>query len=113
MKEFNCTGVAPRVFAFHKPATLLAWLQGPDTLRGRLHAMPPLDERGLRDCQIEAIEGLDESLAKPHPRALIHMRRTSVAAKTVSFFQPFQRPWLIPGSRAGNDDSTIVAHATV
>ena len=38
-----------RVFAFHQPATLLAWLQEPDTLRQRLRQMPPLDKAGLRD----------------------------------------------------------------
>lgn len=32
-----------RVFAFHKPETLLGWLQEPDTLRARLTALPPLD----------------------------------------------------------------------
>ena len=31
-----------RLFAFHQPATLLDWLKGPDTLRTRLRAMPPL-----------------------------------------------------------------------
>ena len=62
-----------RVFAFHKPETLLEWLQKGDTLRRRLQAMPPLDTRGLRDCQIEAIEALDASLAKADPRALIQM----------------------------------------
>jgi type I restriction enzyme, R subunit len=62
-----------RVFAFHQPQTLHAWLKESDTLRRRLQRMPPLDEAGLRDCQIEAIHGLDASLAKDHPRALIQM----------------------------------------
>ena len=35
--------------------------------------MPPLDKRGLRDCQIDAITGLEVSLARADPRALIQM----------------------------------------
>lgn len=65
-----------RVFAFHKPETLVKWLDEPDTLRARLASFPisqPLVTRGLRDCQIEAIAGLEQSLAKDMPRALIQM----------------------------------------
>jgi type I restriction enzyme R subunit len=62
-----------RVFAFHQPQTLHAWLQEPDTLRRRLQQMPPLDTAGLRDCQVDAVNGLDASLAKDQPRALIQM----------------------------------------
>lgn len=62
-----------RVFAFHKPETLHAWLLEPDTLRARLAALPPLPAVGLRDCQIEAIRGLERSLAEAKPRALIQM----------------------------------------
>ncbi|MEP7283185.1 MAG: type I restriction-modification enzyme R subunit C-terminal domain-containing protein [Rubrivivax sp.] len=65
-----------RVFAFHQPQTLHAWLKEPDTLRQRLRRMPPLDETatsGLRDCQIDAITGLETSLADDRPRALIQM----------------------------------------
>ena len=62
-----------RVFAFHKPETLLQWLQAPETQRKALTHMPPLDEAGLRDCQIEAIHGLEESLAEDRPRALIQL----------------------------------------
>lgn len=43
-----------RVFAFHQPRTLHAWLKEPDTLRQRLRQLPPLDRAGLRDCQIDA-----------------------------------------------------------
>jgi type I restriction enzyme R subunit len=52
-----------RVFSFHRPSTLMAWAQQPDTLRARLREMPPLVTEGLRDCQVEAIEGLDHSLS--------------------------------------------------
>ena len=62
-----------RVFAFHRPETLHAWLLDPDTLRARLVCLPPLDEHGLRDCQTDAIHGLEVSLAEAKPRALIQM----------------------------------------
>ena len=65
-----------RVFTFHRPETLAAWATEPDTLRTRLKAMPtahPLPTTGMRDCQIEAIKGLEESFAQDRPRALIHM----------------------------------------
>ncbi|KAA5801062.1 DEAD/DEAH box helicase [Alkalicaulis satelles] len=62
-----------RVFAFHRPETLHHWLQTPGTLRGRLQSLPPLDTKGLRDCQIEAITGLETSFAEDRPRALIQL----------------------------------------
>ena len=62
-----------RVFAFHQPRTLHRWLKEGDTLRGRLRQLPALDRTGLRDCQMEAIAGLDASLANDHPRSLIQM----------------------------------------
>jgi type I restriction enzyme R subunit len=62
-----------RVFAFHRPETLLSMLQAPETLRARLQHMPPLDPAGLRDCQVEAIDGLERSLVKGEPRALIQL----------------------------------------
>jgi type I restriction enzyme R subunit len=64
------------VFSFHRPETLAGWVAEPDTLRGRLAALPtahPLATTGMRDCQIEAITGLEESFAENRPRALIHM----------------------------------------
>lgn len=69
-----------RVFTFHRPETLRLWLSQPETLRARLRAMPPLVTEGLRTCQVEAIEGLEKSLAKDDPRALIQM--TMGAGKT-------------------------------
>ncbi|MCC5865690.1 MAG: DEAD/DEAH box helicase family protein [Wenzhouxiangella sp.] len=62
-----------RLFAFHRPETLHDWLRQPATLRARLSELPPLDTRGLRDCQIEAIQGLEKSLAQDRPRALIQL----------------------------------------
>ena len=68
---------APRsreIFHFFKPETLASWLGQADTLRRRLaEQMPALPERNLRDCQISAVTGLEKSLAKNKPRALIHM----------------------------------------
>lgn len=62
-----------RLFAFHQPETLLRWLKEGDTLRQRLGHMAPLDGSGLRDCQIDAVDGLEASLANDKPRALIQM----------------------------------------
>ena len=62
-----------RIFAFHKPETLLEWIKKDKTLRAGLQCMPPLNQYGLRDCQIEAIKGLEKSLAIDQPRSLIQM----------------------------------------
>ena len=62
-----------RLFAFHKPETLLELISSEDTLRNKLLTMPELNKEGLRDCQIEAIEGLEKSLKNGKPRALIQM----------------------------------------
>lgn len=62
-----------RVFAFHRPDTLKSWLEQPQTLRARLRQLPPLDATGLRACQVEAIQGLEKSLAEDRPRALIQL----------------------------------------
>jgi type I restriction enzyme R subunit len=68
---------APRsreIFHFFKPAQLAEWQAQPTTLRRRLaEAMPPLPTTHLRDCQINAVTGLERSLALNKPRALIHM----------------------------------------
>jgi type I restriction enzyme R subunit len=69
-----------RVFSFHRPEALRRWLSEPETLRARLRQMPPLVTEGLRTCQIEAIGGLEKSLANDAPRALIRM--TMGAGKT-------------------------------
>jgi type I restriction enzyme R subunit len=64
------------VFSFHRPETLAEWAGEPNTLRARLKAMPtahPLVTSGMRQCQIEAITGLENSFAESRPRALIHM----------------------------------------
>ena len=65
--------VSRRVFAFHRPATLSRWLKEPGTLRRQLQSMPPLNREGLRDCQVEATNAVEASLARNHPRALVQM----------------------------------------
>ena len=62
-----------RIFAFHRPEALRDWLQQGETLRARLQKMPALDTKGLRDCQVDAITGLEASLADDRPRALIQL----------------------------------------
>ena len=62
-----------RVFAFHRPETLEFWLREPETLRSRLTHMPEIIVDGLRACQIDAVEGLENSMAANHPRALVQM----------------------------------------
>ncbi|HXI13787.1 MAG TPA: type I restriction-modification enzyme R subunit C-terminal domain-containing protein [Thermoanaerobaculia bacterium] len=64
------------VFTFHRPETLGEWASQSDTLRGRLTRMidaSPLATAGMRECQIEAIHGLERSFAEARARALIHM----------------------------------------
>lgn len=61
------------VFSFHRPETLKAWLDAPDTIRNNLKHFPPLDTTGFRKCQVTAIENLDKSFADNRPKALIQM----------------------------------------
>ncbi|MGH8750466.1 MAG: DEAD/DEAH box helicase family protein [Burkholderiales bacterium] len=62
-----------QVFAFHKPETLAEWLTESETLHARLKKLPPLITSGMRECQIEAVTKLEQSLAADKPRALIQM----------------------------------------
>ncbi|THV24480.1 DEAD/DEAH box helicase family protein [Glycomyces paridis] len=67
------------VFAFHKPETVARWMreagEHPEapTFRAALRALPGLDEGGFRPAQIDAIHGLERSLAADKPKALIQM----------------------------------------
>lgn len=61
------------VFTFHKPETLKEWFEQSKSLRGRLQELPPLNHEGLRDCQITAIENLEQSFKEDRPRALVQM----------------------------------------
>lgn len=62
-----------QVFSFHRPETFKEWLLSPKDLRTRLHDITVLDEKGLRDCQINAIKRLEKSFKENFPRALIQM----------------------------------------
>ncbi len=83
-----------RVFNFHRPETLAAWIDpavvvGPSelakaaegkaaygrplTLRSRLRCMPPIIENGLWPAQLVAVRNLEQSLSEDRPRALIQM----------------------------------------
>ncbi|MFI1923222.1 DEAD/DEAH box helicase family protein [Streptomyces sp. NPDC020377] len=68
------------VFAFHRPETIAAWMKradeepGTPTFRAALRTnMPLLETHGLRMAQVDAITGLEGSLAADRPRALIQM----------------------------------------
>ncbi|MCK6445340.1 MAG: DEAD/DEAH box helicase family protein [Planctomycetes bacterium] len=78
-----------RVFAFHRPETLAEWASQRETLRARLARTPgehPLARAGLRECQVEAIESLERSLAEDRPRALIQMATGSGKTYTACAF---------------------------
>ncbi len=65
---------AREIFHFYTPHQLQTWMNEPDTLRRRLvDSIPELPIKKLRDCQISAVTGLEASLAKNKPRALVHM----------------------------------------
>ncbi|MFX0581343.1 DEAD/DEAH box helicase family protein [Nocardia nepalensis] len=67
------------MFGFHRPETIADWMRQANenrdapTYRARLRLLPDLDKQGLRLAQIEAITGLEDSLARDRPRALIQM----------------------------------------
>lgn len=62
-----------QIFSFHTPEYLFENLKRDKTLRDSLKEIPKLDTAGLRKCQIEAIERLDNSLKLNKPRSLIQM----------------------------------------
>jgi type I restriction enzyme R subunit len=64
---------ARQTFSFQRPETFKEWLSAPKSLRARLHDIPILNEKGLRDCQIKAIRNLEKSFKENYPRALIQM----------------------------------------
>ena len=62
-----------RVFSFHRPETLRALQEAPDTIRNNMKHFPPFDTAGFRACQITAIQNLDASFAESRPKALVQM----------------------------------------
>ena len=61
------------IFSFHRPETLDEMLRMGRSLRDRLHDLPGLETQGLRECQINAIINLEDSLKNNKPKALIQM----------------------------------------
>jgi len=67
------------VFSFHRPATIARWMKEADdrpaapTYRARLKRLPVLGTDGLRLAQVDAITGLEASLAQDLPRGLVQM----------------------------------------
>jgi type I restriction enzyme R subunit len=84
---------ARRIFNFPKAATLAKTLRNKDeehpTWRGRVHAMPELDTKPLRPAQIEAINGVEQSLREQrYDRSLVQMATgagKTYAAVTLSY----------------------------
>ncbi|AKB44848.1 type I restriction endonuclease subunit R [Methanosarcina vacuolata] len=78
-----------RVFSFHRPETLKGLIEEKDTLRSRLiktSQLVPLDRQKLWDCQYEAIQNLEKSLADNRPRSLIQMATGSGKTYTAVSF---------------------------
>lgn len=68
--------VKPRsrpVFTFHRPETFVEYSRQEKSLRTRLQDIPALPTNGLRDCQIIAINNLEQSFKEARPKALIQM----------------------------------------
>ena len=61
------------VFTFHRPETFREWLKQGNSLRRRVLDIPALQTAGLRDCQIIAINNLENSFRTNQPKALIQM----------------------------------------
>jgi len=61
------------VFSFHRPETLLEYSKQNKSLRTRLQDIPALPTAGLRDCQITAINNVEQSFKDARPKALIQM----------------------------------------
>lgn len=61
------------VFAFHRPETLVEWVQQDKQLARRLREFPVLPTGKLWPAQVEAITSLEKSFAAGKPRALIQM----------------------------------------
>lgn len=79
---------ARRVFSFHRPETLRAWLDAESdrrsgqpgapaaptlTLKDRMRLAPALNTTGMWPAQIRAVENLDASFRDGRPRALVQM----------------------------------------
>lgn len=61
------------VFTFLRPETFIEYSRQDKSLRTRLQDIPALPEDGLRDCQVLAINKLEQSFKDAKPKALIQM----------------------------------------
>ena len=64
---------AREIFHFYKPETLAEWTKENKPLRERLKDIPALPTAGLRECQVIAINNLEQSFKDNRPKALIQM----------------------------------------
>jgi type I restriction enzyme, R subunit len=58
---------------FHRPETFQEWLKRGKSLRKRIFDIPALLTNGLRECQIVAVNNLEDSFRDNKPKALIQM----------------------------------------
>ncbi|MCL0038198.1 DEAD/DEAH box helicase family protein [Thermodesulfovibrionales bacterium] len=77
---------ARQVFSFHRPGTFKEWLTRKESLRASILNLPFLEEQGLHNCQIVAIETLEKSFKDNFPRALIQMATGSGKTYTAITF---------------------------
>lgn len=74
------------VFTFHRPETFRSWMKREKSLRNSLNDIPSLATEGLRDCQIIAINKLENSFKEYKPKALIQMATGSGKTYTAITF---------------------------
>ena len=74
------------VFTFHRPEELIKLATKESQLRENLQSLPELNTNKLWQVQIEAINNLERSLAKNHPKALIQMATGSGKTFTACSF---------------------------
>jgi type I restriction enzyme R subunit len=61
------------VFTFHRPETFSENIKQDKSLRTRIQDIPALPTTGLRDCQVTAINNVEQSFKDARPKALIQM----------------------------------------
>jgi type I restriction enzyme R subunit len=74
------------VFSFHRPETFRDWFKTTNSLRAGLLQIPSLPEEGLRECQVTAINNLEQSFKQAKPKALIQMATGSGKTYTAITF---------------------------
>ena len=74
------------VFTFHRPETFQGWTKQTKSLRARILDIGELPVEGLRDCQVTAINNLEQSFKDNRPMALIQMATGSGKTYTAITF---------------------------